>query len=761
MLKRLMVICCTAVCIILTSCSSKLSHKDPPPAIKFNASDKALTSFSGEYEPSQPPEGMQFVAQKGFVAMFVDTTTGHFAVEDMRNKKMYYSVPADVDSDSIAVGVNWSVLRSEILVTDVNEEEISTRIQNSYDGCLDSRNENSFVKVKIVDNGVVVGYRFGEEQYDIAVSYTLCEDGFRATVLTENIEEKGDRKVYGISLLPNFGAAKNDNNGFILLPDGSGAIMKFGSSKNTYSAFYSPLYGNTYITSYDYVSSRQEDCLLPVIGIQKDSGGVLAIADNGDAFAAVNATAAGQSSEYNRAYFSFELRRQQEALIGNTYAFNTKTVTVFEKGPINTGRISVRYCLLDSTAEDGLAKMADVTREYIKSVTDSDVSAGTTSPLYISTLGGFKTRKSVMGFLADVTEVTNSFGDSLKMVDELKRIGISDFSLIYKGYDSNVINGDIGDSIHIDKAVGKKSTLLQISEKLGSGKLLLSVNNVIFENKSGGFSSQKAGIKDISLNRFAIKPYTKHTFLEDKSLSRKYLTTPSLASRLLIKINDSLKKDYPNAVILLSDYGKTLYSDFKTMNGFNRMQTRILATQTIKSLSGESPVAAETASLYSAIYSSILVNTPGHSSGFDMVDEDVPFYQMVMSGIKQVVSKPINAYGNPRDEFLNCIKSGMIPHYELIYGNYSALKESRLDSFYAADFNNWKDTLLENYSKYIELYNKANGKTITGYKSVAKGIYLTEYENGIYTLVNKTSEKYSYNGFEVPPMDFVVMQKQV
>ena len=64
-----------------------------------------------------------------------------------------------------------------------------------------------------------------------------------------------------------------------------------------------------------------------------------------------------------------------------------------------------------------------------------------------------------------------------------------------------------------------------------------------------------------------------------------------------------------------------------------------------------------------------------------------------MSGIKQVVSRPLNTYGSFEKEFLQCIRCGMIPQFELVYRNMEGLKESGLDSFMPRTFPIGKDRL--------------------------------------------------------------------
>lgn len=175
----------------------------------------------------------------------------------------------------------------------------------------------------------------------------------------------------------------------------------------------------------------------------------------------------------------------------------------------------------------------------------------------------------------------------------------------------------------------------------------------------------------------------------------------------------------------------------------------------MKQISQKLPVLAKNANYDAALYADVLLDTPAYSSEYDVLDESVPFYQMVMSGMKQVVSRPLNTYGSFQKEFLQCIKCGMIPQFELVYRNMEQLKESGLDSFYAADFSYWKGQVAEKYQEYHTLYEKIKGQQITGFRQLEEGVSQTDYENGISVLVNQTEQTYQADKTEVPPMAYV------
>ena len=267
-----------AILLLLSGCGSTLTI-DIPLATE-DLDTKAVVLFSGQYMPHAAPEGMELVAQKGFAAMFANLETGHFAIEDMRTGALYYSTPPDADADGTAFGTEKEALQSEILVTDIVESDGLVETKSSYGDSL----LKGGIVVNKTENGIQVLYKFMEEKYAIPVEYLLCEDGFRARVLCDKIVEQGTERIYQISVLPFFGAKTvADKDGFLLVPDGSGAVMRFNAQRTEFPSYTARLYGNDYLTVEDYSGNRQENCLLPFIGLQGQNNGFLAVADNGAA----------------------------------------------------------------------------------------------------------------------------------------------------------------------------------------------------------------------------------------------------------------------------------------------------------------------------------------------------------------------------------------------------------------------------------------------------------------------------------------------
>ena len=65
--------------------------------------------------------------------------------------------------------------------------------------------------------------------FTIPIEYRLTENGLSVSVPTKEIEEKGGAVISRIRVLPFFGAAGTDADGYMFVPDGSGALINLNN----------------------------------------------------------------------------------------------------------------------------------------------------------------------------------------------------------------------------------------------------------------------------------------------------------------------------------------------------------------------------------------------------------------------------------------------------------------------------------------------------------------------------------------------------
>jgi hypothetical protein len=118
----------------------------------------------------------------------------------------------------------------------------------------------------------------------------------------------------------------------------------------------------------------------------------------------------------------------------------------------------------------------------------------------------------------------------------------------------------------------------------------------------------------------------------------------------------------------------------------------------------------------------------------------------------------LNQYGNPQEEFLKCIETGSIPHYEITYQNNNFLNQIEEKEYYGAGFNSIKENITSEYSRYSALYQATADLPITGYEKLQNNVVKTVYANGVYTLVNYGDHPVNVDGHVVDSKNFIIVK---
>lgn len=241
--------------VLLTSCSSEVMDQFSVQA----PVRKTILKTDAVPTPSIV-DGMKLITQKGHVALHADCSTGYFAVEDLSSGNIWYSNPQNAEQDAYVEGTYKNWLYSQAVVTLVNPQTGVISTKNSYTSAL----KKDGVSVIVLDDGIRVQYTFVKENVEFAIEYRLLEDGFLASLNTDSIKETDDNLIYNIKILPMFGAQYFGTDGFILVPDGCGAVMEFDNmSAQGAEPYRRHIYDNDPVISAESQNSFQETLSLP------------------------------------------------------------------------------------------------------------------------------------------------------------------------------------------------------------------------------------------------------------------------------------------------------------------------------------------------------------------------------------------------------------------------------------------------------------------------------------------------------------------
>lgn len=706
-----------------------------------------VVEASGDYQPQSSPPGMELVAQKGHVALHADLATGEFALEDMRTGSLWTSNPLGREEDDLAQGAAKNELSSLLTVTDVVTETGVTKKRNSFTGSVNKGG----VSVTKTEAGFQAVFRFPEQKYEIPLTVSLLEDSLYVSIDTEAIKEEGESRIFSIGLLPYFGAQDDTAEGWMVLPDESGSLMRFNNGKFNYGAYRCKIYGRDRVTWADYESAASPRASLPVYGLRTDSGGLLAVMEEGAGCANVNAFVSGYASRYNTAYFDADVRVTHTGTIG--YGYNSKDVTLYEEGALSCGELGVRYFPLEPE-ESGIAGMAALLRKYLIRQENMQPVAPNGLPLAIHTLGAVEVRRSVLGVKMDVLETVTTFDRTRELAEELRGEGVDSLTLLYDGWSKREAKGQLTSEFDLIGGLGGEKKLRELATTVGGG-VFLHTQTVLYEN-SGLFGS-RGGIKDLSLSTVSAKEYRRDTFFPESDAPELRIARAEKAAGIWDTLADKLAGK-TGLGLSTAAAGQLAYSDFSD-GGTPRTEQVQLTAEALRRAAGKTALAGDNPNFYALPSVSAVFNLPDGSGRYDVTDEAIPFYALVLRGLVPAYGTPVNSASHPEKSFLWTLASGSLLQYDLVGGDPSDLKETAANTFYAGDYAAWKATILRQYGAMDTLYAATRQAAVTDFEWVQSGVARTVYENGVSTLVNMTDEKVEVDGVTVEPLNWVLREE--
>ncbi len=678
----------------------------------------------------------------------------NIAVKDKKTGAIWFTNPVNAKEDPYVTGSLKLQQQAQIWVSYVDAKNLSANANS----IVASVNRGTFEVVKI-ENGVKVIYDFSREKesFKIPVTYTITDDhSFKAEVIVSEIDEYSTQRIMSISLIPHFGAGSINDEGYILVPDGSGAIIEFNNGQGHRTEFIRPVYGRdqSLVLSVDYTVMQPVE--LPVFGIKKNNAGYVAVIDGSDAD--INASSSStKRSAHNYAFASFEMRKKDSYTMGEGN-WDAKLLSIIATMPFNSSNFSTEYFFLDED-DVSYSGMARRYREHLidelgfsKKTFEEDL------PLFMEVYGAVTKTGNFLGMPTTEVVAMTSYDDLAMILKEAAELGITNTVVDYVGWQKGGPNEDVPTKLKYEKKLGGKSgyeNLLTVANELGA-KIFPRVEFVEIDGGSNGYSQSTLVAK--SVGRTPIKRYTYALGSGTKSSDAKvefYVST-----RLLDEIFTKFAKNYNKLglkALSLDTVANTVYSDYRTKEYYDiNKQTEIIA-ENIKELKDFGiTMLMNQPNDYALVYADYLANIPSFSSQFLITDYGVPFIQTVLHGWVSYSSPAISESGDIEEAFLKTIETGSNLLFRLTAKETSRLRDSEYNFLYATDYSIWLDTAVEMYNKANDVLGGLQDVEIQSHRKVQKDVFETVYADGTSILVNYSDFDVDVDGRTVKAMSYDV-----
>lgn len=153
----------------------------------------------------------------------------------------------------------------------------------------------------------------------------------------------------------------------------------------------------------------------------------------------------------------------------------------------------------------------------------------------------------------------------------------------------------------------------------------------------------------------------------------------------------------------------------------------------------------DSANAYAVPYADIIYSVPVCHSGQDILDDSVPFYSMVLSGIAECVASPMNDTNSGDRAELYAAAFGTGICYSWIYEKADTLLGTELSGITSVNYASSYAAVLEKLLRFKELAEKTEGRHIVKYSRISENLSVTEYSGGVAVYVNFGTDSVTLN----------------
>lgn len=690
-----------------------------------------------------------------------DTLYDHVKIAESDTHELYFM--EDTLSIIVRDKSTGAIMESTMRVDDGTSNKLwrgfmkSGIVLNILEGTNDKAVQADFIntsttkKITYSVNGFTADVTY--PKYGISFQLTVSLEGSEIVVYIPDesiVEENSNYCINTILVYPMMGHSyKDDRDGYMLIPDGNGALIYLNDKEKRISGGFSQM---VYSDDIGFVSLTTESLLwdqyqtvnpaqqviAPIFGmVHTDTEiGYLGIIEEGDMRASIEAYPNGSTVMYNRIYAKFIMRK---AYVQPTSNSSSGTVSQIESERSHYN-IKVRYCFVGGD-DANYTGLAITYRNYLLSDTGLQIKDNS-----------YKTRIDFLGlekeeWLIFKKNVVMTTTDQIReMYSELKAAGVDGILTLYKGWQKDGLNALPITTYKADSAIGGTKDLTKlINEAAAEGIDFYLYQDALRINPDESNATFNV-VKRVNKRRYEESTYMsvydtflylipRRTEINMTKLARKY-TSAGVSNIAIAGISNT---------IFTFNYAGTYYTREYTAGVYNEL---------LSSLDSDFNMVLESPSAYLWNYTDCFIDMPSGSSDYIFTDEEIPFLSIVLKGIMPMYSEYVNFEANKSDFFLELAEYGIYPSFYITYNDSADLIYTNSADVYSSKYSIYKNEIIEYDEKLGALNEAVMDAFIVDYVRDGNGFNTVTYSNGVVVYVNHTKKPVTVDGIEVAAMSF-------
>ena len=701
-----------------------------------NSSNGHLEDLKGQYIGAEISPADKLVSQNDNFALYYNQLAAEVKVEDRANGYVWTS--AAKEYEGYRLSSTWKRFSKAILVIEtINRKTVKSKQR------LPTVSEEGYV-TRYYDSGFEVDVPFTEVGLTITVNFTLTDDGMTVSIPDSSIQADPavDDLLSKMYVLPFFGSAYRDTYpGYIFIPDGCGALMRFakpGAYRNPYEE---RIYGRDYSINATVSESKSNlkteygmivepyTVNMPVFGMAHgaDQNAFLARIATGAEYCNIKASPAGVVVNYFWCAPQFIFREIYWIADHTGFGFDVMQKTT------NSVNAEIQYAFL-SNEQANYVGMANKYRQLLereglfpeKKETNSGI------PLYLDAFMS----ETVKALIGTRTETLTEIHDVENWVDILTGEGVRNLLVSLRGIEPGGYSGRDPETYKIASAIGSSKELTVLYDKLESlnGQLMIS------KNYTQLYSGQTAANNYV----YSIERQYTTKALNAPLFDRMWFLDVQVAQKIVSKLG-SKPVYYKNLAIEAT--AQYLYSNYKANHEYTRDEA-LIKTKTLLDDASEATdhLYLQRPNEYAFPYADGIYGVPLNHSGYMFETDCVPFYQIVMSGSVPLFAKPMNTDIGNEDTTLRLIEFNTYPIYTITEESTSVLAKSNSHDVFNSQADKMIPAMLDQYKAVNAVLSQTQGLVIESRNVVSQGVVIVGYENNTQIIVNYTDCEYKYLG---------------
>ena len=604
-------------------------------------------------------------------------------------------------------------------------------------------------------------YATNEEEGDlqptvnISLYLRLEGDDLVAEVPYDEMKYYKEFPITGLRILPFMCSAGTTDEGFLFVPDGSGAIINFNNGKTSSSNFSTKVYG------WDYGQMRTEvvndsSVRYPVYGIsfENRNASLLCMIEEGDAYATIEADIAGKSHNFNFVNANFLVVHNDLADISGR---SVQDIYIYEQKLPAGEKLKLRF---QSTNSSSYVDMAKTYRDYLTKQYPELAQKVTKTglPTAVEVVGSIIKVQHILGFPKDLPYALTTYEEMEEILTDLHNSGWNGLNVVLSGWFNRGVVHDWPDDINLIRKLGRKKDFTVMLDTVnGYGYSVAGKANFqfVYNNKLlDGFVAKSNASRFLSREVAEFYPISDVWYGAIKEKDPYYLAKSEYSMDAINSyLKDADKLGIKN--IAFTSIGNELGSNYHPRKGMSRQATMNLQKEKLSALASRENVIYN-GNAYAVPYADIVLDFPIHADGTCIEDDSIPFFPIVFHGYVRYTGGSVNITNDYIMNLLHSAETGAGLYFIFMDATSDELQESDFTYFFGANYDSWKDSAKTLYARYSADFGDLTAETIEDHKKIDDGVYMTQYSNGTKVYVNYRTLAYTADGITIPAQDWVV-----